>query len=129
MRNGRFSILLSILVLAVPSLLPAQTPKKGDGMITGTVIGADNKPVEAAVVTCQSGAGFRPRIVHTDAKGHFVINGLKWDSYDLRASANGAYSDWQKNFLLKKGQTRDITLYLLSGNTATTAGPSPKQQN
>ena len=90
-------------------------------MITGTVMGADNKPVPTAVVTCQSGAGFRPRVVRTDAKGHFVINGLKWDSYDLRASAKGAYSDWEKNFLLKEGQTRELTLYLLNGNTATTA--------
>jgi hypothetical protein len=117
MRNKHFLMLLLALALVVPTTLMAQT-KKDRGKITGTVLGADDKPVAAAVVSCQSGAGFRPRVVHTDANGHFVINGLKWDSYDLRASSKGAYSDWEKNFLLRQGQTREITLYLLNGNTA-----------
>jgi hypothetical protein len=104
----------------------AQT-KKDRGAITGTVIDADNKPVPAAAVTCQSSAGFRPRVVHTDAKGHFVVNGLKWDSYDLRATANGAYSDWEKNLLLRAGQTKNITLYLLNGDTAISGKVGPRE--
>lgn len=127
MRNKHFSVLLFVLSFFLASSLMAQSSKMGRGMITGTVLGADNKPVAAAVVTIQSGAGFRPRVVRTDAKGHFVINGLKWDSYDLRASAKGAYSDWEKNFLLKEGQTREITLYLLNGNTAL-SGKLPAKQ-
>ena len=82
------------------------------------VFGADGKAVAAAAVTCQSSAGMRPRIVHTDAKGHYVVTGLKQDSYDLRATAKGAYSDWEKNIPLRKGQTRDVTLRLLNGTTA-----------
>lgn len=121
-------VLLIVMALLLSGSLQAQGSKKGRGMITGTVMGADNKAVAAAVVTCQSGAGFRPRVVRTDAKGHFVINGLKWDSYDLRASAKGAYSDWEKNFLLKEGQTREITLYLLNGNTATSAKARASQK-
>jgi hypothetical protein len=127
MCNKQFPVLLLAISLMVPTALMAQSSKKGRAMITGTVMGADNKPVAAAVVTCQSGAGFRPRVVRTDAQGHFVVNGLKWDSYDLRASAKGAYSDWEKNFLLKEGQTREITLYLLNGNTAI-SGKSPAKQ-
>jgi hypothetical protein len=96
----------------------AQSVKKGDTVIKGTVLGADGKPVPAAAVNCQSSAGIRPRIVHTDAKGHYLITGLKQDSYDLRASSNGAYSDWEKNITLRAGQTKEISLRLLNGNTA-----------
>jgi len=93
-------------------------PKKIDTAITGTVLDANGKPVPAAAVNCQSSAGIKPRIVHSDSKGHYHITGLKQDSYDLRASSNGAYSEWEKNIPLHKGQTKDITLRLLNGNTA-----------
>jgi hypothetical protein len=66
----------------------------------------------------------RPRAVHADAKGRFLITGLKQDSYDLRASSNGAYSDWEKNIPLRKDQTKDITLRLLNGNTALVGTPA-----
>lgn len=110
-----WSLLLSLLT--VPAAL-GQTTKKFDTVISGTVIGADGKLVPAAAVTCQSSAGIKPRIVHTDAKGHFLITGLRQDNYDLRATANGAYSDWEKNILLHKGQNKEVTLRLLNGNTA-----------
>ena len=96
----------------------AQTSKKDAVTIKGIVLGADGKPVAAAAVTCQSSAGMKPRAVHTDSKGHYVITGLKQDSYDIRASSNGAYSDWERNIPLRKGQTKEITLRLLNGNTA-----------
>ena len=96
----------------------AQKSKKEDASISGVVLDATGKPVSAAAVSCQSSAGLHPRIVHTDAKGHYLITGLKQDSYDLRATSNGAYSDWEKNIPLRKGQAKDITLRLLNGNTA-----------
>jgi hypothetical protein len=107
----------------------AQTAKKIDTVIAGTVFGADGKVVPAASVTCQSSAGIRPRVVHTDAKGHYRITGLKQDAYDLRASANGAYSDWEKNIPLHAGQTKDVTLRLLNGNTAISGMLPAKKQN
>jgi hypothetical protein len=117
-RDLSILFLVSILV-ACGSRAAAQTStKSAQTVIQGVVLGADGKPVPAASVTCQSSAGIRPRIVHTDAKGHYLISGLKQDSYDLRATANGAYSDWEKNIPLRKGQTKEITLHLLNGNTA-----------
>jgi Carboxypeptidase regulatory-like domain len=101
---------------------------KSDTSLKGAVIGADGKPVAAAAVTCQSSAGVRPRVVHTDTKGHYVITGLKQDSYDLRATANGSYSDWEKNIPLRKGQTKEVTLRLLNGNTAL-SGTLPAKPN
>jgi len=109
--------------------LSAQNSKKDDTTITGEVLDANGKPVPAAAVNCQSSAGFRPRIVHTDAKGHYRITGLKEDSYDLRATANGAYSDWEKNIPLRKGQSKDITLRLLNGNTALSGILPAKKKN
>jgi len=106
---------------------PGQTSKKDAVTIKGMVLGADGKPVPAAAVTCQSSAGMKPRAVHTDAKGHYLITGLKQDSYDIRASANGAYSDWERNIPLRKGQTKEITLRLLNGNTAL-SGKLPAKQ-
>jgi len=127
----RFRFLLT-LSLALPFFLAtnlrAQTSHKtSTATIEGVVLGADGKLVPAAAVTCQSSAGIRPRVVHTDSKGHYLIIGLKQDSYDLRASAKGAYSDWEKNIPLRLGQTKDITLHLLNGNTAI-SGTLPAKQ-
>ena len=112
-------LLLTVFLIASTAGLWAQgSSGKSGTSIKGMVLGADGKPVPAAAVTCQSSAGVRPRVVHTDAKGHYLISGLKQDSYDLRATANGAYSDWEKNIPVRLGQTKEVTLHLLNGNTA-----------
>jgi uncharacterized membrane protein len=120
----RLLFALSLLLgLAFTAPLRAQDfdapkAKKMETAISGTVLDANGKPVPAAAVNCQSSAGMKPRVVHTDSKGHFHITGLTKDSYDLRASAKGAYSEWEKNIPLRTGQNKDITLRLLNGNTA-----------
>jgi len=111
------AILLACTLLFAAGL-SAQKSKKDAGTISGVVLDANGKPVPAAAVTCESSAGIRARIVHTDAKGHYLVAGLKEDSYDLRATANGAYSDWEKNIPLRQGQSKEITLRLSNGNTA-----------
>jgi uncharacterized membrane protein len=130
LRSGEFRpILLALcLLLWIPSA-PAQSTKKSAATIQGVVLDANDKPVAAAAVTCQSSAGIRPRVVHTDAKGHFAVKELKQDSYDLRADSNGAYSDWEKNVPLRATQTKDITLRLLNGNTALSGIQPAKSKN
>lgn len=127
MRQRFFFTLSLILPLVFGGQLAAQNTHKSDSVLQGVVLGADGKPVPAAAVTCQSSAGIKPRIVHTDSKGHFVIKGLKQDDYDLRATAKGAYSDWEKNLFLRQGQTKEVTLWLLNGNTAL-SGTLPAKQ-
>jgi hypothetical protein len=129
--NRRLVPLLLLVVLLFTAVgVRAQTSSNISGTtIKGIVLGADGKPVPAAAVTCQSSAGMYPRIVHTDAKGHYVLSGLKQDSYDLRATANGAYSDWEKNIPLRRGQTKEITLRLLNGNTAPSGTLPAPQKN
>jgi uncharacterized GH25 family protein len=104
-----------------------QTRKKTGATITGTVLDSNGRPVSNASVTCETSSGSKPRAVHTDSKGRFFITGLKQESYDLRASRNGAFSDWERNIPLGKSQTKDITLQLLNGNTATSAVPASKR--
>ena len=118
MKRKAIVLVLAGITMLVATQTNAQTRKKTGATISGTVLGADGKPVPAASVTCETSSGLKPRAVHTDAKGRFFITGLKQESYDLRASANGAYSDWERNIPLRKDQTKEITLQLLNGNTA-----------
>jgi hypothetical protein len=109
--------------------LNAQTPapKKKGATITGTVIGPDDKPVAKASVMCQSSGGSSPHATYTDSKGHFMITGLKVDSYDVRASSNGVFSEWEKNIPMRKGQTKDVTLHLIyAKEMPKAAGPKQK---
>jgi hypothetical protein len=77
-------------------------------------------------VTYQSGGGTAPHVIHTDAKGRFSVEKLRADIYDVRASAQGLYSDWQKNVSLRPGQTKMVTLRLTHAKDAppNAAGPS-----
>ena len=122
-----FSLILGIAIFFAQDI-QAQTPKKTGATITGIVLDADGKPVVRASVTCETSSGMKPRAVHTDSKGRFFITGLKQESYDLRASRNGAYSDWERNLPLGKSQTKNVTLQLLNGNTATSAVPASKKR-
>ena len=83
------------------------------GMITGVVLGPDDKPVAHASVSYQSSGGNAPHAVHTDAQGRFTISGLRADSYDVRASGKGVSSEWEKNIPLRARQTKTVTLRLI----------------
>jgi hypothetical protein len=49
------------------------------------------------------------------------------DSYDVRASSNGVFSEWEKNIPLRKGQTKDLALHLIYAKEMPKAvGPNQK---
>ena len=121
MKRKLIVFLLSGSAVLFAQNVNAQSPKKTGATITGTVLDSNGRPVANASVTCETSSGSKPRAVHTDTKGRFFITGLKQESYDLRASRNGAYSDWERNIPLGKNQTKEKTLILLNGNTATAA--------
>jgi len=111
-------IVLVLTTLVAAALLSARTAfaqpqHKGASTLTGVVLGPNDKPIARAVITYQSSAGRAPHVVRTDAHGRFVIPKLVADNYDLRASANGIFSEWEKNFTLRSGETRSITLRLI----------------
>jgi len=83
------------------------------GMITGVVLGPDDKPAPHAAISYQSSSGSMPHAVHADAHGRFTITKLGSDNYDVRASANGVFSEWQKNLPVQNGRTSELTLRLI----------------
>jgi hypothetical protein len=110
----KLAIVVAFTVFAAVSLQAQSTHRKSGGTtITGVVLGPDDKPVPQASVMCQSSGGLSPHAVYADAQGHFTITGLKQDSFDVRASSKGVFSEWEKNIPLRKGQTKELTLRLI----------------
>jgi hypothetical protein len=107
--------LLAIFLLALAAVrgVSAEPQKKGNSTLTGLVLGPDDRPVPHASVSYQSSGGNAPHAVHADSQGHFTITKLRADNYDLRASGKGVFSDWEKNVVLRPGQTKTVTLYLI----------------
>jgi hypothetical protein len=106
-------VLLTITATAASAQYVLKKRGGPTGVISGVVIGPDDKPAPHAAITYQSSSGSSPHAVHADAHGHFTITKLHTDNYDLRASANGIFSEWQKNFPVTSGKTREITLHLI----------------
>jgi hypothetical protein len=108
---------LILITLVIAALVAAgsvnSAPQHGAGILTGVVIGPDDKPVRHASVSYQSAAGSAPHAVFTDTHGRFTITKLKTDDYDLRASSKGVFSEWQKNVMVRSGQTKSVTLHLI----------------
>lgn len=107
-----FTTLLTTALVATRTVLAAPD-HKGSSVLTGVVIGPNDQPVAHAAVSYQSSGGEAPHAVHTDAHGRFTVTKLPADNYDVRASANGIFSDWEKNVTIHSGQTRSITLHLI----------------
>ena len=111
MRRALVSMMVLVVALVAAQNLAAQ--HKGAGVISGVVLGPDDKPVPHASVTYQSSAGVAPHAVRADSQGHFTITKLRSDNYDLRASGRGVYSEWEKNVSVRSGQTKSVTLRLI----------------
>src|SRR5271155_2148565 len=117
------------LVLAVALVTCASAsaiPQQHTSTLEGLVLGPDNKPVANASVTYQSGGGNAPHVVHADAKGRFSVTKLRADIYDVRASAQGVYSDWKKNVVLRPGQITTLTLRLTHAPQVPQTAPMPQ---
>jgi hypothetical protein len=111
-----FSVILVMLfgaaLIATRSAF-AGPQHKGSSTLSGVVLGPNDKPVARAVITYQSSAGSAPHVVRTDAHGRFSVSKLPADNYDLRASANGIFSEWKKNVSIRSGETHTVTLHLI----------------
>jgi hypothetical protein len=106
-------VLLALTVTTVQAQYVIKKKAAPSGVISGVVLGPDDKPAPHAAITYQSSSGSSPHAVHADSRGRFTITKLSTDNYDLRASANGIFSEWKKNFQVKSGQASEITLYLI----------------
>lgn len=116
MKRSLISLILLMaffLVLAAIPRVQAAPQSKGTSIITGVVIGPDDKPAPHASISYQYSDGSGPHAVRADVHGRFTIVHLRASSYDVRASANGVFSDWERNIPLRKGQTRSMELHLI----------------
>ncbi len=131
----RFLYFLIMLATLVTGALLATRPAlasheaRGTSVLTGLVIGPNDRPVAHAAVSYQSSGGNAAHAVHTDAHGRFTITKLPADNYDLRASANGIFSEWEKNVTIRTGQTRSVTLHLIYAKQMPKAGISASKNN
>jgi len=111
----RALVVMAVLATALVWTQNSAAQRKG-GVITGVVLGPDDKPVSHASVTYQSSAGIAPHAVRADARGHFTITKLHSDNYDLRASGRGVFSEWEKNVTVRSGKTKSVILRLVYAN-------------
>jgi len=122
-----FLTVFSLALMATDGVMAAPQ-SRGSATLTGVVIGPDDRPVPHASVSYQSSDGSAPHAVHADAHGRFTISQLRADNYDIRATAKGIFSDWEKNIALRKGQTRSLELRLIYAKEMPKAASSkPKQ--
>jgi hypothetical protein len=113
MKRALLFLTAFLLALVAARGVLAAPQSKGTATLSGVVIGPDDKPAPHATVSYQSSDGSAPHAARADAHGRFTISQLKADSYDIRASAKGIFSDWQKNIPLRKGQARSVELRLI----------------
>ncbi len=109
----RVLVSMVVVLVALGATQNVAAPRKGGGVLSGVVLGPDDKPVPRASVTYQSSAGIAPHAVRADSQGHFTITKLRSDNYDLRASGKGVFSEWEKNVTVRSGQTKSVTLRLI----------------
>ena len=113
MRRSLLFPAIFLLAFVTVRSVAAAPQKKGTAILTGVVLGPDDRPVPHAAVTYQSSGGNAPHAVHADAQGHFTISKLRADNYDMRASGRGVFSEWEKNITVHSGQTKNVTLHLI----------------
>ncbi|MGH9643422.1 MAG: carboxypeptidase-like regulatory domain-containing protein [Terriglobales bacterium] len=111
-RSLIFLMVFSLTLLVTPGVLAAPQ-SKGTSTLSGVVIGPDDKPAPHAGISYQYSDGSGPHAARADAHGRFTISHLRASSYDIRASAKGVFSDWQRNIPLRKGKARTIELRLI----------------
>jgi hypothetical protein len=112
MKRVLISSVMLLFAMAAARQAMAWPQSSGSGVVTGVVIGPDDKPVPHAIVTYQSGGGSAPHVAHADARGRFTITKLRSDNYAVKASGKGVFSAWE-NVSVRSGKTRTLTLHTI----------------
>src|SRR6266853_1483724 len=118
MRRTRLNITILVCAAAFVSTgARAQVPKSSvaklkPGGLAGEVVNAKGAPVTGAQILWQAADGETPHVLHSDAQGRFHVGPLRTGSYDLRASADGTWSQWEHNVLVRPGDDTNVTLRL-----------------
>jgi uncharacterized membrane protein len=111
MKRVQRSIYFLLLVAAL-GMVATASAKGPIGELKGTVLDSKGKPVADATVTLQTSDGNHPHATHTDANGHFEFTRFETGQYDLRAYANGMFSEWTKRVSIRSKKTAEVTLHM-----------------
>jgi len=106
----RFAFGALLLALLVP--VASAQGREPVGNIAGTVLNAHGKPVADSTVTIQTSDGLHPHATRTDKSGHFEFARYETGQYDLRAYADGVFSDWDLRVVIRSKKTTEVTLHL-----------------
>ena len=101
-----------LLLIAALGIIATASAKGPIGELKGTVLDSKGKPVADATVTLQTSDGNHPHATHTDASGHFEFTRFEIGQYDLRAYANGMFSEWTKRVSIRSKKTAEVTLHM-----------------
>ena len=109
MRVRAFALLIfGVAIFSLASGAAAQAP----GVVSGVVLALDGTPQAHARVYLQPGNGRPPRTVLTDATGHFTFGNTISGIYDVRAQANGLWSELIHNVSVKKNDEVSLKLQI-----------------
>jgi len=126
MRRARLNIaFLACAAAFVSAGARAQVPKTAKqkpGGLDGKVVNAKGAPVAGAQILWQAADGETPHVLHSDTQGQFHIESLRSGLYSLRASASGAWSEWEHNVLVRPGNDTSVTLRLTFKEPPVVAG-------
>jgi hypothetical protein len=113
MKRAFIFLAVSLVALSAGRGVLAEPQSRGSATLSGVVIGPDDKPAPHANISYQYSDGSGPHAARADAHGRFTIPHLRASSYDIRASADEVFSDWERNIPLRKGQTKSLELRLI----------------
>jgi virginiamycin B lyase len=126
MRHAGLKFVIALCAVALASAgLHAQYPKTAPvkpGSLAGEVVNAKGAPVAGAQIVWQPADGSPPHVLHSDAHGNFRIDPLRAGLYELRASAGGAWSEWEHNVMVRPGSEASVKLRLSFKAPAVAAG-------
>lgn len=110
-RVRAFALLIfGMAIFSLGSAAPVQAQMPG--VVSGVVLAPDGTPQAHARVYLQPGNGRPPRTVLTDATGHFSFGNTVSGIYDVRAQANGLWSELVHNVSVKKNDEVSLKLQI-----------------
>ncbi|MGH9774042.1 MAG: carboxypeptidase-like regulatory domain-containing protein [Candidatus Acidiferrales bacterium] len=110
---GRITVkraFIFVLCAAMAAVAAPPTHHVATGTLAGTVVASDDAPIVGARVTVQQADGKHPHAMLTDTRGQFKFSRISAGPYDIRALANGAWSEWQHNIIVRPAKTTELTI-------------------
>ncbi len=113
MRRSTPCLLVLAAIYLVVAAKPAGAAKTSAGQLTGVVLTSKGAGVPGARVFWEAVDGSVPHTLRADSTGHFSVPSVRPGLYELRGEADGTWSDWHHNVLVRPGAEGNVTLRLV----------------